>query len=194
MGEDKTYVSVQRVLNTSAAREGKVIVDPHPVAIKKKKKAKKTGSETKLNSTIDSLSDHTGSRTLSPRSRLNVPEIHHIKNSENPDLIKWLKQKDKEHRKKEREERKKRREEREKLVLEANEKFERRLESQKLVQKWMTKKEKENRKLLKEKKNQEKEMEIQQKVRMELSLPGRSMTVRPQTAPSDWKRKEEIQL
>jgi hypothetical protein len=41
LGEDQTYVSVQRVLNTSAAREGKVIVERHPVSIKKKKNTKK---------------------------------------------------------------------------------------------------------------------------------------------------------
>lgn len=187
-GEDHTYVSVQRVLNTTAAREGRVIVDPHPVSIKKKKKVKKTDSNTKLNSTLDSNSDHTGSRTLSPRSRI---EIHHLKDTENPDLLKWLKQKDKEHRKKEKEERRKRREEREKLVLEANEKFERRLESQKIVKKWRTEKEKEYRKILKEKKNQEKEAEIQQKAKMEMSLPGKSMVVRPQTAPLEWKRKTD---
>jgi hypothetical protein len=54
---------------------------------------------------------------------MNVPELHHLKDSNNPDLLKWLKQKNKEHRKKEKEERKKRREEREKLILEANEKL-----------------------------------------------------------------------
>ncbi|CAC5375075.1 unnamed protein product [Mytilus coruscus] len=203
-GEDRTYVSVQRVQNTSAAREGKVIVDPHPVMIKKKKKkVKKSDSETKLNSTLDSTSDltgsrmlsprsrsdYSGSRTLSPRSRSKEPEIHHIKASKNPDLIKWLKQKDKDHRKKEKEERKKKREEREKLVLEANEKFERRLESQKIVKKWISEKEKDYKKYLKEKKRQERELEMQERIRIELSSPTRGITVRSQTAPSQWKQK-----
>lgn len=192
LGEDQTYVSVQRVLNTSAAREGKVIVERHPVSIKKKnKKGKNSDSNSKLNSTLDSTSDHTGSRTLSPRSRMNVPELHHLKDSNNPDLLKWLKQKNKEHRKKEKEERKKRREEREKLVLEANEKFEQRLESQKFVEKWRVKKEKEYRKTMKEKRKEERELALQQNIKMELSLPGKSMTVRPQTAPPEWKRKTE---
>lgn len=192
LGEDQTYVSVQRVLNTSAARDGKVIVERHPVSIKKKKKTKQNSdSNSKLNSTFDSTSDHTGSRTLSPRSRMNVPELHHLKDSNNPDLLKWLKQKDKEHRRKEKEERKKRREEREKLVLEANEKFEQRMESQKFVEKWRVEKEKEYRKTMKEKRKEEKVLALQQKIKMELSLPGKSMTVRPQTAPPEWKRKTE---
>lgn len=170
---------------------------------KKKKKVKKSDSKTTLNSTLDSTSDltgsrtlsprsrsdYSGSRTLSPRSRSNEPEIHHIKASKNPDLIKWLKQKDKDHRKKEKEERKKKREEREKLVLEANEKFERRLESQKIVKKWISEKEKDYRKTLKEKKQHEKELELQEKIRIELSSPTRGITVRAQTAPSQWKQK-----
>lgn len=193
-GEDHHYGSVQRVMNSTAAREGKVIVDPHPVNMKKKKKrVKKADSETKLNSTLDSTSTFTGSKTLSPRSRSKDPEVHHLKDSNNKDLLKWLKDKDKEHRKKEREERKKKREEREKLVLEANEKFERRLQSKKEVDKWMTDKEKEYRKMKKEKRKQEKEEEKRMQIRIESSSLRNSMTVRPQTAPSNWKRKSDPQ-
>lgn len=150
----------------------------------RKKKSKRKNSE----STIDNLSFHsqtTGTTQKTGGSTVNTPRDvdaqekmnYHIKYSSKEDLRKWLKEKDKLHRKKAKEERAKKRTEREKMVLEANEKFEKRLEAQKIYKEWADKKNKEiakqSRKERKENKRILKEYE-EQKVKKD---------IRPVSAP-----------
>ena len=123
-----------------------------------------------------SLSQHNTSQT-------GTTIDHHIKYTDNEKLKKWLKEKDKLYRKQVKEERKKKKDEREKLISEANQKLERRLKSQKAVRKWMHAKDKELRKKLKEE-DERLDKELERIKKMEINLPGDTMKIRPQSAPS----------
>ncbi|XP_012946712.1 trichohyalin [Aplysia californica] len=71
------------------------------------------------------------------------PSDTHLKNSSNPALRKWLKQKDKEHRRQKAEERKKKREERTQKQMQENKKQEHLEKAEQRVKEWMSKKRRE---------------------------------------------------
>ncbi|XP_033751714.1 serine/arginine repetitive matrix protein 1-like [Pecten maximus] len=199
--EDGTYYTIRNVMTASTAKQQqKVRTDINGEGFNKKKKKKRSDQKRKdSGSTLDSTSQHNGyyddppsnrtpsssKATGSPRSKeLPEPTDHHIKHSNNPKLLSWLKQKDIYHRKQKREERQKKKEERQKLILEANEKFEKRLESQKRVEKWMKKKHKECKKKDREEKMRE-DIRTRERIDQEnvnrLTVPGKPL--RPQSAP-----------
>lgn len=160
--------------------------------MKKKKKIDATYKAGKSDTEEDtserpSFSSKTDSKaSSSPRTPRSGPSVDdHIKYSKNEKLKKWLKEKDKIYRQHVKEERKKKREEREKLVNEANEKFERRIKSQKEVKKWMKEKNKEWIKVQKEKLKKEKEDdEWLESYKNTKSVPGDSLQIRPHSAPA----------
>ena len=164
---------------------------------KKKKKAEPTVKTTKEHHSEEedvsekpSLKSTTSSEST-PRKK--GPSIDdHLKYSKNEQLKKWLKEKNKIYRQQIKEEKMKKREEREKLINEANDKIEKRLESQKHVKKWMHRKNKELWRKHQEEKKRE-EAEKAERKRMEVNLPGDSMKIRPQSAPATG-RADEIMV
>lgn len=109
---------------------------------------------------------------MTPRDNIHIPADYHLKNCNNDKLLQWLKEKDKEYRRQKREERVKKKEERQKKVLEANEKFEKMLESEKKVKQWMSKKKKEE--------NHKRKVEREtSRNRLDITLPGKSLGIRP---------------
>ncbi|MEW8548449.1 MAG: hypothetical protein AB2693_33520 [Candidatus Thiodiazotropha sp.] len=161
--------------------------DPPSSKKKQKKKqkpesAKKTKdhSEDEDISEKPSLKSNTSSEST-PRNK--GPAIdHHIKYSKNEQLKHWLKEKNKIYRQHIKEEKIKKREERDRLINEANDKIEKRIESQKLVKKWMKEKNKELLRKHREEKKREEAEKAEQK-RMQVNLPGDTMQIRPQSAP-----------
>ncbi|XP_060072348.1 glutamic acid-rich protein-like [Ylistrum balloti] len=195
--EDGTYYTIRNVTTASTAKQQqKVRTDINGESSSKKKKSKKRKDS---GSTVDSTLQRNGYHDSPPSSRTPSsskatgsprgkepaePTDHHIKYSNNPKLLTWLKQKDIYHRKKKKEERQKKKEERQKLILEANEKFEKKLESQKHVDKWMKRKQKENKSRLREEKIRENRI-TKERINQEnvngLTVPGKPL--RPQSAP-----------
>ena len=99
---------------------------------------KKNRSARSLSSDSDPEATHstyTSDSDASPARR--KPEDHHLKNSDNPKLIEWLKQKNKIHRKQKAKERKEEREKEKARRKEEEAKLVRKQESQKKVQEWM---------------------------------------------------------
>ncbi|XP_053385141.1 trichohyalin-like [Mercenaria mercenaria] len=157
-------------------------------------KARKSDTEEET-SERPSFSSKADSRTSSsPRTPRAGPSVDdHIKYSKNEKLQRWLKEKDKIYRQHIKEEKRKKREEREKLVNEANEKFENRLKSQKVVKKWMKEKSKEWIKIQKEKRMKEREEdEWLESYKKTKSVPGESLRIRPQSAPVKRPEDEDI--
>lgn len=174
----RTDIIVERPCSAKKSTKKKKKIEP---SLKSKKSD--TEEETSERPSFSSVSK----ASSSPRTPRNGPSIDdHIKYSENEKLKKWLKEKDKIYRKHVKEERRKKREEREQMVKQANEKFVKRLESQKTVKKWMKEKSKEWVKIQKEKRQKEKEEdEWLESYRKTKSIPGDTLRIRPQSAPSE---------
>ncbi|KAL4225401.1 hypothetical protein ACF0H5_016091 [Mactra antiquata] len=205
---DHAYGTLRSVMGAERARQtDKIRTDilvERPASGKrstKKKKKLDTSSRGKKSDTEEEISDRPSfSSTLSknsssPRTPRGIDD--HIKYSENEKLKKWLKEKDRIYRKQVKEERQKKREEREVMVKQANEKLVRRIESQKYVKKWMKQKSKEWVKIQKEKREKEKEDdEWLESYKKNKSVPGDTLRIRPQSAPSqrsETKSKEDVQ-
>ena len=198
--DDTAYGTLRSVMTAERARNTyKIRTDinadrPNSAkrAAKKKKKIEASYKSPKSDTEEDtsekpSFCSKTDSRaSSSPRTPRVGPSIDdHIKYSKNDKLKKWLKEKDKIYRQHVKEEKRKKREEREKLVYEANEKFENRMKSQKVVKKWMQEKSKEWVKIQKEKRKKEREEdEWLESYKKTKSVPGDSLRIRPQSAPS----------
>lgn len=191
---DRAYGTLRSVMDAEHARavhgiRTDVIAVRDPPSSKKKPKKKQkheTATKTKDHSEDEDISEKPSlkSNTSSESTPRNKgPSIdHHIKYTKNEQLKQWLKEKNKIYRQHIKEEKIKKREERDRLINEANDKIEKRIESQKLVKKWMKEKNKELlRKHREEKKREEAEKAEQKK--MQVNLPGDTMQIRPQSAP-----------
>ena len=181
---DTAYQTIQNVMNVSRARERNILASES----KRKKKKRKENKRKNSDSTLDNVNFETPSQVSSmgskggssPRSMAGLNKTdNHIKDSGNPKLLRWLKEKDKEHRKKAKEERRQKREEREKTVLEANEKFEKRLEAQKIYKKWVDEK---NKEIAKQEKQKRKEVKQFLKAQEEKEK-STDISIRPKSAP-----------
>ena len=181
---DTAYRTIQNVMNVSRARERNILASES----KRKKKKRKENKRKNSDSTLDNVNFETPSQVSSmgskggssPRSMAGLNKTdNHIKDSGNPKLLRWLKEKDKEHRKKAKEERRQKREEREKTVLEANEKFEKRLEAQKIYKKWVDEK---NKEIAKQEKQKRKEVKQFLKAQEEKEK-STEISIRPKSAP-----------
>ncbi|KAJ8299494.1 hypothetical protein KUTeg_023554 [Tegillarca granosa] len=187
-GEDIAYHTIHNVVHAKAARNhGKIQAEneiPNKAKSRKKKLRKRKDSEStqdsriekhneEISDTCSKTTDGDGSlSTLTPRDNIHIPADYHLKNCNNEKLLHWLKEKNKEYRRQKRAEKEKKKEERQKKILEANEKFERMLESEKKVKQWMSKKKKEE--------NHKKKVEREtSRNRLDITLPGKSLGIRP---------------
>ena len=156
-----------------------------PVKPRKKRSRRRKNSE----STLENSSFHSHSTATTQKSDLTTPvttprEVteqermnYHIKYSSKEELRLWLKEKDKLHRKKLKQEKAKKRAEREQMVLEANEKFEKRLEAQKLYKIWAEKKDQE---ISQQKRRERKE---HKRILKEYEEKNEKKNIRPESAP-----------
>ncbi|XP_062604072.1 E3 ubiquitin-protein ligase RBBP6-like [Saccostrea cucullata] len=175
---DMAYRSMQNIINDSKNPKHEYLTKKH------KKRPKRKNSE----STIDNSSFHshntattqkTGStvvttpRDIDDQERMN----YHLKYSSKEELRIWLKKKDKLYRRKVKEEKAKKRAEREQMVLEANEKFEKRLEAQKIYKKWADQK---NKEIADQKKKERKE---HKRILKEYEEKNEKKNIRPESAP-----------
>ncbi|XP_061182752.1 E3 ubiquitin-protein ligase RBBP6-like [Saccostrea echinata] len=175
---DMAYRSMQNIIKDSRNPKHEYLSKKH------KKRSKRKNSE----STIDNSSFHshntattqkTGStavttpRDIDEQERMN----YHLKYSSKEELRIWLKKKDKLYRKKVKEEKAKKRAEREQMVLEANEKFEKRLEAQKIYKKWADQK---NKEIADQKRKERKE---HKRILKEYEEKNEKKNIRPESAP-----------
>lgn len=208
ISDDSAYGTLRSVMAAERARKmDKIRTDIYvdrpssaKRAVQRKKKIEAT-FKAKISDTEEEVSDRPshGSKTdsrasSSPRTVKNGPSVDdHIKYSKNAKLKVWLKEKDKIYRKHVKEEKKKKRDEREQMMNNANEKFENRIESQKVVKKWMKEKNKEWVQMQKEKRQKDKEEdEWLESFRKTKSVPGDTLHIRPQSAPD--RRPDDVKV
>ncbi|KAK3594075.1 hypothetical protein CHS0354_040843 [Potamilus streckersoni] len=194
--DDLTYGTLRSLIVAEKARKANrirtdILVRRPPSGKKSSKKKKKSpkSADTSVSEKTDKVSITTNSTLNSSRGKSPPGIDHHIKYSDNETLKKWLKEKDKQYRKQKAKERAKKREEHEKAILEANEAFQRMMESEKNVKEWMIEKKKEailRRKEKKQKKKEEKDLK-----KVDISLPEKGLITRPQSAPPRHRQKQE---
>ncbi|KAL3841625.1 hypothetical protein ACJMK2_019739 [Sinanodonta woodiana] len=194
--DDLAYGTLRSLIVAEKARKANrirtdILVRRPPSGKKSSKKKKKSlqSADTSVSEKTDKVSTPTSSTLTSSRGKSPPGIDHHIKYSDNEILKKWLKEKDKQYRKQKAKERAKKREEHEKAVLEANEVFKRMMESEQIVKEWMTEKKKEailHRKEKKQKKQEDKDLK-----KVNISLPGKGLATRPQSAPPRHRSKQQ---